>query len=115
MRCTDYLSGRTKFRAAVSAGGVPAFGKWNKRPGQPVVVGGSRRLVERLQVGQKVLLRRGFDRHSDGLKQSVEFNFAHRALRVRERTVSEVFCFQIEQIVQIVSIRRSRLNWLPMS
>ena len=30
----------------------------------------------------------------------------------RERRVSKVFWFQIERIVQIVSIRRSRLLWL---
>src|ERR1700680_4202565 len=28
-----------------SAGGVPALGKWNKRPGAPVVIGGLRQLV----------------------------------------------------------------------
>jgi len=50
-------------------------------------------------------LRRGLDRHSHGLQQSVELNFAHRALLIRERRVSKVFCLQIEQIAQTVSIR----------
>jgi hypothetical protein len=67
-------------------------------------------------VDQNVFLRRGFDGHSDGIQQSVEFNFAHRARsQVRERTVAKVFCSQIEQIAQIVSIERSRLTWLLMS
>src|SRR5260370_2845893 len=82
MSCTDYLSGRKKFRAPRLAGGVPAFGKWNKRPGQLVVVGGFRRLVESLRTGQEILLRRGLDRRSHGIQQSVEFSFAHRALPV---------------------------------
>src|SRR6202045_5257081 len=114
MTCTYYLRDRARFREP-SAGGVPAFGKWNEWPGARVVVGGFRRLIGGLRLGQEVLLRSRLDGRSHGIQQSIEFNFAHRALRVGVRNVSEVFCLQIEQIAQIVSIRRSRTAWLPMS
>src|ERR1700730_401951 len=68
-----------------SAGGVPALGKWNKRPGAPVVIGGLRQFVGHRQrrqiIRQIILLGSGFDSHLHGLQQSVEFSFAHRALR----------------------------------
>src|SRR5258708_34962772 len=105
MPCIDYLTGRERFREPRSAGAVPAFGKWDQGPGEFVVVRGFRWRAERRQTGQKVFLRRGLDRHSHGLQQSVELNFAHRALLIRERRVSKVFCLQIEQIAQTVSIR----------
>src|SRR5882724_7459989 len=105
MSCIDYLTGREGFRASRSAGAVPAFGKWDQGPGELVVVCGFRRRVDRRQTGQKVFLRRGLDRHSHGLQQSVELNFAHRALLIRARRVSKVLCLQIEQIAQTVSIR----------
>src|SRR5450631_3548049 len=102
MPCTEYLKGRgrpgyatskssrgvrragaragdEKARAELAAG-VPAFWKRDQRPGLLVVVGGQRRRLDLRQIGQEILLRRGFDRHSDGLQQSVEFYFAHRAL-----------------------------------
>src|SRR5213592_126276 len=109
MSCVDYLTGRNRFRGLRSAGAVPAFREWDKRPGEMVVICGFRRRLECRQTSQKVLLRRGLDRHSHGLQQSVEFDFAHGALLVRERKVSRVFCFRIEQIAQTLSIRSTRL------
>src|ERR1700737_4453335 len=89
MRCIDCLWGREKFRALASATGVPAFGKWNKRPGQPVVVGCFWRLIESQSLGQEVLLRSGLDWPSPGIQQSIEFSFAHRALPVSENARSQ--------------------------
>src|SRR5450631_2693804 len=89
MPCTDYRRDRIRFRGARSAGGVPAFGKRNNRPGAPVVVGGFWRLIEGSLMGKKVVLRDGFDRHSDALQQSVEFNFAHRTLPTFESARSQ--------------------------
>jgi hypothetical protein len=83
-----------------SAGGVPAFRKRNKPPRHVVVVvvGGLRRLVKGGGVGQNVLLC-GRDGSS-------------RSPKVRERTVSKVFCFRIEVIAQILSIGLSWPLWL---
>lgn len=60
-------------------GAVPAFGKWKKRPGRPIVVGGLRRLIEPRQAGQEVVQRDGRNRHLHGIQQSPEFSFGHRA------------------------------------
>jgi hypothetical protein len=65
-------------------------------------------------VGQEVLLRRGRNGRSHGIQQTIELNFTHHALRVRERTISEYFSAQIEMIDQIVSIRQSERTWLPI-
>src|SRR5712664_3604152 len=86
----------TRSLALTSAGGVPAFRKWNERPGQLVVIGRFRRRIERRRVGQKILLRS--DGRSHGIQQTVEFSFAHRALRVGEGRISKHLCFQIELI-----------------
>jgi hypothetical protein len=105
--------GRQKLRAE-SGDGVPAFRKRNQRPGRFVVVGGLRQLIESRRVGQEVLLRRGRNGRSHGIQQTIELNFTHHALRVRERTISEYFSAQIEMIDQIVSIRQSERTWLPI-
>ena len=85
-----------------SADGVPAFRHWNETPGKLVVVGSLRQRIESRRVGQEVLLRRNGCSH--GIQQTVEFNFTHHALRVRERSISKDICGQIEVIDQIVSI-----------
>src|SRR5205823_3827887 len=108
--CADQPRGRISSPPR-SADGVPAVGKWNNRPGELVVVGGFRRPDGSRRIGHEVLLR--LDCRSHGIQQSVEFSFAHRALPARERTISKVVCLHIEAIVQIVSIRRWGLTWLP--
>ena len=65
-------------------GAVPAFRKWNERPGR-LVVCGFRGLIEGRRVGQEFLPQGTVDRHSHGIQQSVEFNFRYRALQIRER------------------------------
>src|SRR5260370_8019373 len=109
------MRGRTKPPA--SAGGVPTGGKRKQRPRRPIVVGGARRFVERQAEGrglrQKILLRYGRNGRFHGIQQNVEFYFTHRALRVRERIVSKLFCFRIEPIDRILSIRPSRQLWFP--
>src|SRR5580698_3934842 len=98
-----------------SAGCEPAFRERNDRPDRRIVVDGLGRGWRIESPGlDHVVLRCGLDRHSDGLQQSVVFNFAHRALRFGERKVSKLLCFRLEQIAQILSIRRSRLTWLRM-
>jgi len=67
-------------RLARSADGVPAFRERNEAPRQLVVVGSPRRLIESRRVGQKILLQGRRNSRSHGVQQSVEFNFAHRAL-----------------------------------
>src|SRR5450631_2818514 len=92
MPCTGYWRGRIRLCGVRSAGGVPAFGKRNNRPGGAIVVGRLRRLIEVGligEMGEKVVLRDGLDRHSDGLQQSVEFNFAHRTLPTLESARSQ--------------------------
>src|SRR3954465_11096453 len=79
MSCNDCLRGRTRARSA-SAGRVPTLRKRDQRPGLLVVIGDVRRLVEKRQFGPEIFLRNGFNRHSDGLQQSVVFNFTHGAL-----------------------------------
>ena len=74
----DDLRDRKKPQQPRSAGGVPAFGKWNERPGLRVIVGGFRRLI-----GQSLHLRSRRDRRTHSIQQSVEFNVAHRALSQR--------------------------------
>jgi hypothetical protein len=106
--------GATKKLRAESGDGVPAFRKRNQRPCRFVVVGGLRQLIESRRVGQEVLLRRGRNGRSHGIQQTIELNFTHHALRVRERTISEYFSAQIEMIDQIVSIRQSERTWLPI-
>jgi len=93
-----------------SADGVPAFRHWNETPGKLVVVGSLRQRIESRRVGQEVLLRRNGCSH--GIQQTVEFNFTHHALRVRERSISKDICGQIEVIDQIVSIRQPERTWL---
>jgi hypothetical protein len=95
-----------------SGDGVPAFRERNQRPCRFVVVGGLRQLMESRRVGQEVLLRRGRNGRSHGIQQTIELNFTHHALRVRERTISEYFSVQIAVIDQIVSIRQSARTWL---
>ncbi len=73
-------------RAPRSAGAVPAFGKWDKGPGEAVVVGGFRQRGECRQTGQKGFLRRRLERRSQSLQQSVEFNLAHGVLEFGERS-----------------------------
>src|SRR6266849_6353981 len=107
-------AGTTKKLRAESGDGVPAFRKRNQRPCRFVVVGGLRQLIESRRVGQEVLLRRGRNGRSHGIQQTIELNFTHHALRVRERTITESFCVQIEVIDQIVSIRQSERTWLPI-
>jgi hypothetical protein len=65
----DDLQERGRLGAARSADGVPAFGKWNKRPRQLVVVDGLRRLAEGKLAGQEILLRSGRNRRSHGIQQ----------------------------------------------
>src|ERR1700681_3017056 len=107
-------AGATKKLRAESGDRVPAFRKRNQRPCRCVVVGGLRQLIESRRVGQEVLLRRGRNGRSHGIQQTIELNFTHHALRVRERTISEYFSAQIEMIDQIVSIRQSERTWLPI-
>src|ERR1700730_1667698 len=107
-------AGATKKLRAESGDGVPAFRKRNQRPRRLVVVGGLRLPIESRRVGQEVLLRRGRNGRSHGIQQTIELNFTHHALRVRERTISEYFSAQIEMIDQIVSIRQSERTWLPI-
>jgi hypothetical protein len=80
---------RSEFAAARSAGGVPALGKRQQRPGQPIVVGGFRRLIEYRLIAQEVLLGRGRNGRSYGIQQQIEFSFAHRALLRFERVGSQ--------------------------
>lgn len=94
---------------APSAAGVPTVREWNERPGHLVVIGGGWRRIKSRHVS---LLRSGLDRRSHGVQQSVEFSFAHRALQVRARSVSEVPYFGVEQVAPIVSNRCSRPTWL---
>jgi hypothetical protein len=79
----------SELAAARSAGGVPALGKRQQRPGQPIVVGGFRRLIEYRLVAQEVLLGRGRNGRSYGIQQQIEFSFAHRALLRFERVGSQ--------------------------
>jgi hypothetical protein len=65
------------------AGGVPTLGKWNQRPGSPVVIGGTRRQIAGLGLGQEIILRYGRDGRIHSIQQQIEFNVTHRALRVR--------------------------------
>src|ERR1700730_1263681 len=107
-------AGAARKLRAESGNGVPAFRKRNQRPSRFVVVGGLRLPIESRRVGQEVLLRRGRNGRSHGIQQTIELNFTHHALRVRERTISEYFSAQIEMIDQIVSIRQSERTWLPI-
>ena len=79
----------SELAAARSAGGVPALGKRQQRPGQPIVVGGFRRLIEYRLIAQEVLLGRGRNGRSYGIQQQIEFSFAHRALLRFERVGSQ--------------------------
>src|SRR5450631_3038480 len=70
---------------AWSAGGVPTLRKRNQRPGLLVVVGSGWRSIvvhsEGAFLGHRALLGIGGNRRSNGIEQSVEFSFVHRALR----------------------------------
>jgi hypothetical protein len=107
-----FKQSRDLVASVLSAGGVPAFRKRNQRPRSPVVVGGARRLIAGQGLGQEIILRFGRNSRLHGIQQKVEFNFTHRALRVRELTMPKGFCFQIERIARILMNARSRQVWL---
>src|SRR5665213_707640 len=78
--CVRFMKNPKKeFYVPPSTGGVPAFRKRNKSPGQFVVVVRPRRRIEGGRIDQKVLLR-GRNGRSYDIQQSVEFSFAHRTL-----------------------------------
>jgi len=68
-----------------SAGAVPAFGKWDKGPGELIVVGRFRWRIYDPQGGQKVFLRRAVDRHSDASSSGRTQLRSHRAREFGER------------------------------
>src|SRR5436305_6889535 len=77
--------------AKQSAGGVPALRKRNERPSQLIVVVSFLRPVQIVRLGHKNLVRSKLDGRSHAIQQALKFNFAHGALRVYERALSQMY------------------------
>src|SRR5579863_1115962 len=102
MGVAAFNSGNTKVWGL--AGAVPTLGKRKQGPGQLVVIGWRKRRGDLPWDVQEVLTWDGRNRRAHDIQQQVKFDFAHRALFVGTRSVSEASCSSVELLIQIESI-----------